>query len=65
HAELAVSNALGGIAVQTFFLAIADMAYRRANLEHAAASAPNMLQNGLLISLLAWIMLAPNLPDVT
>jgi len=53
HAELAVSNAPGGIAVQTFFLAIADIVYRRANLEHAAASAPNMMQNGLLIALLA------------
>ncbi len=65
HAELAVSNALGGIAVQTFFLAIADMAYRRANLEHAAASAPNMMQNALLICLLALILLTPFLPDVT
>lgn len=65
NAELAVSNALGGIAVQTFFLAIADIAYRRANLEHAAASAPNMMQNALLICLLALILLAPNLPNVT
>jgi cation:H+ antiporter len=65
HAELAVSNALGGIAVQTFFLAVADMVYRRANLEHAAASVPNMMQNGLLICLLALILLAPYLPDVT
>ncbi|KAA8985476.1 sodium:calcium antiporter [Halospina sp. K52047b] len=65
HPELAVSNALGGIAVQTFFLAIADMVYRRANLEHAAASAPNMMQNGLLIGLLALILLAPTLPDAT
>ncbi|MBW4934169.1 sodium:calcium antiporter [Marinobacter sp. F4206] len=65
HPELAVSNALGGIAVQTFFLAIADIVYRRANLEHAAASAPNMMQNGLLIALLALILLAPSLPDVT
>ena len=65
HPELAVSNALGGIAVQTFFLAIADMVYRRANLEHAAASAPNMMQNGLLIALLALLLLAPTLPDVT
>lgn len=63
--ELAVSNALGGIAVQTFFLAVADMVYRRANLEHAAASAPNMMQNGLLICLLSLILLAPLLPDVT
>jgi len=65
HPELAVSNALGGIAVQTVFLAIADMVYRRANLEHAAASAPNMMQNGLLIALLALLLLAPTLPDVT
>lgn len=65
HPELAVSNALGGIAVQTFFLAVADMFYRRANLEHAAASVPNLMQNGLLICLLSIIMLAPLLPDVT
>lgn len=65
HAELAISNALGGIAVQTFFLAVADMVYRRANLEHAAASVPNMMQNGLLICLLALILLAPHLPNVT
>lgn len=65
HPELAISNALGGIAVQTLFLAVADLFYRRANLEHAAASAPNMLQNALLISLLALILLAPSLPDVS
>lgn len=65
HAELAVSNALGGIAVQTFFLAVADMVYRRANLEHAAASVPNMMQNGLLICLLSLILFAPYLPDFT
>lgn len=65
HPELAMSNALGGIAVQTLFLAVADLFYRRANLEHAAASAPNLLQNALLISLLALILLAPSLPDVT
>lgn len=63
--ELAISNALGGIAVQTFFLAVADLFYRRANLEHAAASAPNMLQNALLMTLLALILLTPLLPDVT
>lgn len=64
-AELAVSNALGGIAVQTFFLAVADMVYRRANLEHAAASVPNMIQNALLIMLLALIMITPLVPEVT
>ncbi|MFE8070902.1 sodium:calcium antiporter [Marinobacteraceae bacterium S3BR75-40.1] len=65
YAELAISNALGGIAVQTAFLAVADIVYRRANLEHAAASAPNMMQNALLIALLALILLAPYLPDYT
>lgn len=65
HPELAISNALGGIAVQTLFLAVADIFYRRANLEHAAASVPNMLQNALLISLLAFILLAPYTPEFT
>jgi len=65
HPELAVSNALGGIAVQTVFLAIADVTYRRANLEHAAASAENMMQTGLLIALLAIIILATQLADIT
>ncbi|MGD1912291.1 MAG: hypothetical protein ACFB2X_15970 [Rivularia sp. (in: cyanobacteria)] len=44
HAELAVSNALGGIAAQTAFVAVADLFYRKANLEHAAASVTNLIQ---------------------
>jgi cation:H+ antiporter len=52
HPELAVSNALGGIAAQTAFLAIADIAYRRANLEHAAASAENLMLCTFLLILL-------------
>ncbi|MFW5927358.1 MAG: sodium:calcium antiporter [Wenzhouxiangella sp.] len=63
--EMALGNAVGGIAVQTAFLVIADMAYRKANLEHAAASAQNMMQNALLIALLALILLGPTLPDVS
>ena len=58
HANLAVSNALGGIAAQTALLAIADMFYRKANLEHAASSLSNMLQAALLIVLLAMPLLA-------
>jgi len=53
HPELAVSNAIGGIAAQTFFLAIADIAYRKSNLEHAAASFANLMQGVLLLALLA------------
>lgn len=63
--ELALSNALGGIAFQTLCLAVADFIYRRANLEHAAASPANMMQNSLLVALLALIVLAPFSPDVT
>ena len=58
HAELAVSNSLGGIAAQTMFLAIADMFYRRANLEHAAASAENLMMSASLATLLALLLVA-------
>ena len=49
-ASFAISNAVGGIAAQTPFLAIADLIYRRANLEHAAAEATNLIQGVLLIT---------------
>lgn len=62
---LALSNAIGGIAAQTAFLAIADTAYRRANLEHAAASVENMLQASLLIVLLAMMLAAMQAAPVT
>lgn len=65
HAALAVSNSLGGIAVQTVFLALADVVYRRANLEHAAASEANLQQCALLIVLLAIPLLAMATPALT
>ncbi|MFC0201204.1 hypothetical protein [Paracoccus rhizosphaerae] len=37
RAWLAFSNSVGGIAAQTVFLALAEMFYRKGNLEHAAA----------------------------
>jgi cation:H+ antiporter len=63
--SLAVSNAVGGIAVQTFFLALADVCYREANLEHAAASATNLVQCVLLMALLSVPLIAMALPAVT
>ncbi len=51
--ELAINNCLGGIAAQTTFLIIADMTYRKVNLEHAAASLPNLVSCNLLIGLIA------------
>ncbi len=63
--DLALGNAIGGIAVQTLFLAVADLFYTRANLEHAAASLVNILQGGLLIVLLGLIGVGRFMPDVT
>ncbi len=65
YPELAISNAVGGIAAQTAFLAIADIFYRRANLEHAAASVANLMQGTLLITLLALPILAYAGPDIS
>lgn len=62
HPELAASNAIGGIAAQTAFLAIADITYRKSNLEHAAASLPNILQATLLLLLLSVLLLTAFLP---
>lgn len=49
----ALGNPIGGIALQTVWLAIADLVYRRANLEHAAASLENVLQSVILVAMLA------------
>ena len=65
HASLAVSNALGGIAAQTVFLVIADMVYREANLEHAAASESNLLQGVVLLVLLAMPVMGVAVPGPT
>lgn len=61
---LSLSNALGGIAAQTLFLVAGDLAYVKANLEHAAASIENMMQSALLIVLLGLTMLAMVGPDL-
>lgn len=65
RAALAISNALGGIAVQTAFLGLADLSYRKANLEHAVASVQNMIQIVLLAALLSLVLLALAGPDIT
>ncbi|MDR9439175.1 MAG: sodium:calcium antiporter [Halomonas sp.] len=62
---LAMSNALGGIAVQTLFLSIADITHRRANLEHAAASLGNLMQGGLLLCLLSLVLVGRFAPEWT
>jgi len=65
HPELAFSNAIGGIAAQTAFLAIADITYRRANLEHAAASVANIMHGALLVALLGFILMGMSGPEAS
>jgi len=62
--ELAIANAMGGIAAQTTALAVADLAHSRANLEHAAASVPNMMQVIMLLLLLTIVLAGVSGPDV-
>ncbi|MBK5929469.1 cation transporter [Halochromatium salexigens] len=65
RADLAVGNAVGGIAAQTAFLVVADVVYRRANLEHAAASVTNMINGALLCALLSLPVLAATGPEIS
>jgi cation:H+ antiporter len=65
RASLAFANAVGGIAAQTMFLAVADMFYRHVNLEHAAADLTNLFQGVVLFVLLSIPMIALHTPEVT
>ena len=62
---LAIGSALGGLTAQTTFLAVADLAYRKANLEHAAASVTGLTQGTLLVSLMTLPLLAMAAPEFT
>lgn len=63
-AGFALANPIGGIALQTVWLAIADLLYRRANLEHAAASLENVLQSVILLALLSLPVIAFATPQL-
>lgn len=65
HPELAVSNAIGGIAAQTVFLSVADIVYPKTNLEHASASLPNLMEGVLLIMLMALVVVGITTPSFT
>lgn len=65
HPNLAFSNAVGGIAAQTVFIAVADLFYSKANLEHAAASLSNITYGALLTLLLGLPLLAAVGPEVS
>lgn len=63
--DLAMSNVMGSMAVNLAFLGIADIVYRKANLEHAAASPVNLMLAGLLMVLLTLPLLAIFTPSMT
>ena len=49
--DLAVGNAMGSLTAQTAFIAVADLFYRRANLEHSAASVTSLAQDRAPVAL--------------
>ncbi|WP_417567809.1 sodium:calcium antiporter [Marinobacter sp.] len=63
--DLAMSNIMGSMAANLVFLGIADVIYRKANLEHAAASPTNLMLAALLIALLALPLLAIGSPAIS
>ena len=63
-AAFALANPVGGVALQTVWLAVADLLYRRGNLEHAAASLENVLQALILVALLSVPVIAYATPDL-
>lgn len=62
---LAIGNAIGGLLAQTAFLAVADLAYRKANIEHAGASVTGLAQATLLVTMLTVPLLAVAGPPMT
>ncbi|MQX35853.1 sodium:calcium antiporter [Roseospira navarrensis] len=64
RASLAFANAVGGIAAQTAFLALADLLFRRINMEHAAAEIASLVQTALLALLLSVTLVAATGPEV-
>lgn len=64
-AQFALANPVGGILIQTVWLSVADIFYRRVNLEHAAASSENLMQSLILVGLLAVPLFGYAVPDVS
>lgn len=61
--DLAFSNAIGGVAAQTFFIAIADIAYRKGTLSSQVPTREAAFQAALLVVLLSVLLIALSSPD--
>lgn len=64
QANLAVSNSIGSIAAQTFFIAIADVALRKAKLARQETLSSSLLQSTVVIALLSLISIAMIAPEL-
>ncbi len=64
-AELAVSNALGGVAAQTFFLAVADLFYRTGTLSSGVPTRQVTYQAAFLLVLLGMVVVALGSAEAT
>lgn len=58
EATIALGNSLGGIAAQTMFIALADVALRKSTLQHEDTLAVSLMQSAVVISLLTLVLLA-------
>lgn len=63
-AELAVANALGGVAAQTMFVAVADVAYRHDTLSAGVPTREVALQGAQLVILVGLVVLGMASSDV-
>ncbi|MEX2487461.1 MAG: hypothetical protein WD377_07580 [Nitriliruptoraceae bacterium] len=63
--SVAISNSIGGIAVQTAFIVALDVTHRDANLERASASLTNVFNALLMVTLLGVVLLGVTMPPAT
>jgi len=63
QATLSVSNAVGGIAAQTVFIAVADVVMRRGPLSEEVTVSASLMQLAILLFLLTLALLAMLVPN--
>lgn len=64
HFDVAISNAVGGVVIQTVMLVLADTSMRRRNLEFASQHHTPIFQAAMLVAMLGAIVMAGLAPQV-